>query len=62
MNKFYDEIDKALQSYENNKPYHPKRMEWITDRITWCWKWKKITKAQTDELCDRVIAILEGRI
>lgn len=22
MNKFYSEIDKALQSYENYKPYH----------------------------------------
>ena len=22
MNKFYNEIDEALQSYENYKPYH----------------------------------------
>ena len=34
MNKFYDEIDKALQSYENYKPYHQYKIEWISDRIS----------------------------
>ena len=60
MNKFYDEIDKALRSYEDCKPYHDKKIEWISNRITWCWKWRKITKEQMEELCDRVINILEG--
>lgn len=60
MNKFYDEIDKALRSYEDYKPYHDKKIEWISNRITWCWKWRKITKEQMEELCDRVINILEG--
>ena len=60
MNKFYDEIDKALRSYEDYKPYHDKKIEWISNRITWCWKWRKITKEQMEELCDRVIIILEG--
>lgn len=60
MNKFYDEIDKALQSYENYKPYHTRKIEWISNRICWCWKWRKITKEQMEELCDRVIVVLEG--
>ena len=60
MNKFYDEIDKALQSYENYKPYHTRNIEWISNRICWCWKWRKITKEQMEELCDRVIKVLEG--
>lgn len=60
MNKFYLEIDKALQSYETYKPYHQYKIEWISDRISWCWKWKKITKPQMEELCDRVVAVLEG--
>ena len=46
MNKFYSEIDKALQSYENYKPYHPYKIEWISNRISWGWKWRKITKSQ----------------
>ena len=60
MNKFYDEIDKALQSYENYKPYHTRNIEWISNRISWCWKWRKITRKQMEELCDRVIKVLEG--
>lgn len=60
MNKFYDEIDKALQSYENYRPYHTRKIEWISNRICWCWKWRKITKEQMEELCDRVIVVLEG--
>lgn len=58
MNKFYKEIDVALRSYETYKPYHTRNIDWICDRITWCWKWKKITAAQKDELCERAINIL----
>ena len=60
MNKFYNEIDKALQSYENCQPYHTRKIEWIADRISWCWKWRKITEEQMHELCERVVIILEG--
>ena len=59
MNKFYIQIDKALQSYENNKPYYPYKIEWITDRIAWCWKCRKITKEQMEELCERMMKIFE---
>lgn len=59
MNKFYNEINNALFSYENCKPYHRYRIEWISDRISWCWKWRKITKEQMGELCDRVLKVLE---
>lgn len=59
MNKFYNEIDKALQSYENYKPYHARKIEWITNRISWCWKWKKISKEQMEILCERATKILE---
>ena len=61
MTDFYNEIDKALQSYENYKPYHIRSIDWITNRIFWCWKWKKITKEQMESLCDRATAILERR-
>lgn len=61
MNKFYNEIDEALQSYENYKPYHIHDIDWISNRISWCWKWRKITKEQMEELCERAIKILERR-
>lgn len=60
--KYYNEIDKALKSYEENKPFHPHNMEWVSNRIVWCWKWRKITKAQMEELADRATAIFEGGI
>ena len=62
MKKFYEEIDKALKSYEEFKPYHTKSLEWITDRIYWCHKWKKLSQAQVEELCDRVIVIMQSKI
>lgn len=61
MTKFYNEIDKALQSYECYKPYHLRSIEWICNRIDWCWKWKKITEQEKNELCNRVIVVLERR-
>lgn len=57
--KYYKEIDKALWSYENFKPYHPKSTEWICNRINWCWQWKKITEDEKNELCNRIIEIME---
>ncbi len=62
MKDYYREIDNALLSYENFKPYHEKTMDWITDRIDWCWKWKKITKEEMELFVDRVCKIYkEGR-
>lgn len=60
MKDYYTEINKELQSYENYKAYHTKTIDWICNRIDWCWKWRKITKEQMEELADRAIAIMEG--
>lgn len=57
--KFYNEIDKALKSYEEFRPYHPYKISWISDRISWCWKWKKISQKQMEELADRFIKVME---
>lgn len=56
---YYKEIDKALQCYEEYKPFHIRDIDWICNRIDWCNRWKKITKEQTDELADRATAILD---
>ena len=54
---YYNEIDTVLTEYENYKIWHTKSIEWATNRIDWCWKWKKITKEQMEELADRATAI-----
>ena len=61
MSKYYKEIDDAIKSYEEYKPYHTRKTEWICNRIEWCWKWRKITQSQMEELCDRIIKVLERR-
>ena len=57
---FYKEIDEVIKSYENFKPYHTKTLEWAADRVEWCWKWKKITEAQMEELAERITIIYKG--
>ena len=59
MKDYYGEIDNAIKSYENYKPYHQHSIDWITDRIDWCWKFRKITESQMEELANRIITILE---
>lgn len=62
MKDYYVEIDTALKSYEEFKPYHTKHIEWITDRIDWCWKFRHITREQMEELADRACKILDKSI
>ena len=57
--KYYNEIDKVLKSYENYAPYHDRYMDWVANRIDWCWKWRKITKEQMEELAERATKIFE---
>ncbi len=61
MKDFYKEIDTALKSYEDFKPYHVRDIDWICNRIGWCWKWKKISQSQMEELSNRAVLILERR-
>ena len=62
MNKYYKEIDNVLKSYEKHKPYHDRDIDWAASRIDWCWRWKKITKEQMEELADRATLIFEKGI
>ncbi len=60
MKNYYNEIDFELKRYEEHKPYHTKSIDWICNRIDWCYKWKKIEKKQMEELADRIVAIMKG--
>lgn len=60
MNKYYTQINNALVSYEDNKPYHTKDIHWICDRIDWAWKWRKISESEMIELADRATKVLMG--
>ena len=58
-NKYYLEINKFLEQYENHKSYKEKTVGWICDRIAWCWIWRKINEEEKDELTDRIIKVME---
>lgn len=60
MIDYYKQIDDALKSYENHKPYHRFTMGWICDRIVWAWQFRHITREQMEELADRATAILDN--
>lgn len=62
MKNYYEELDNALKSYENFEPYHTKNIDYICNKIDWCWKWKKITKEEMEELADRATAIFEENL
>ena len=60
MNKqkdYYAEIDSGLREWEECKPYHNRDLSWLADRIDWCWRWRRITEEQTNELANRVVAL-----
>lgn len=56
---YYDEINDELSRLEMCK-YAPKGIHWVTNRISWCWKFRHITRVQMESLCDRAIAVMEG--
>lgn len=58
---YYRQIDNAIKSYEECKPSHEFKIEWICDRIAWCWKFRHITEEQMEELCDRIIEVMDLR-
>lgn len=60
MKNYYDEINSALESYESKRPYHTRNIEWICCRIEWCWKWRKISKEEMEELSARAVEILKS--
>lgn len=59
---YYAEIDVALQSHETYKSWHEKSIDWIYNRIDWCWKFGRITEKQMEELTDRVCKVLNREV
>lgn len=57
---YYQEIDNAISQHERVGGYKQFTISWICDRIDWCWKFRHINEEQKNELCDRIIAVMEG--
>lgn len=59
VKNYYGEIDKAIISYEECKPWHTHDIDWICNRIDWCWKFRHITEQQMDELVNRICEVMK---
>ncbi len=59
---YYIQLDNAIKSYEEYKPYHQYDTEWICNRIEWCWKWKHITEQEMEKFVDRICKVMEGDV
>lgn len=59
----YQKISKKIDYLEKIDLESPTGIEisrWCSDQITWACKWKKITHAEMEELCRRMIDIFGG--
>lgn len=58
---YYKEIDGWVKAWEDLKPYRKDHsVDKICFKIGWCWKFRKITSSQKDELCDRMIDLMDN--
>ena len=55
---YYKQLDGWVRMFEQCG-YCPAKIEVVTDKIVWCWKWKKITEQQKNELCDRMVEVMK---
>lgn len=60
MRDWYAEIDKKLAAVEAGK-LGEETLNRCADHITWCWKWRKITREQMESLAERVIKLWEDK-
>lgn len=62
---FYQELSRKIDFYEEHywiDDDRKSRLQAITNKLEWCWKFRKITEEQLHELCDRVTKLWEVRI
>lgn len=57
----YQKIDTALKQHEKRK-YCERSLDSIASYIDWAWKFRKITEAEKDEVCNRVCALYDEEI
>lgn len=56
---YYKQIDNALSKYEKGR-YIEQNISWICSRIDWCYRFRKITPKQKDELVERVLLVMNS--
>ena len=57
---WYNKISDAIKRYEDYS-YPTKPISWITEHIDWCWRFRKISASEKNELVDRIIYVMDMR-
>ena len=58
VNKKVNRLEKALDRLEKNQ-YSELSLDYISNQISWLWKFRYITHDKMEELADRVINLYE---
>lgn len=58
---YYAQLNRWVSQYEKYD-FSEVSSDIITDKICWCWKFRKITKEQMEELCDRMTKAFYDKI
>lgn len=58
---YYAQLNRWVSQYE--KPgVREVSSDTITNKICWCWKFRKITKEQMEELCNRMTEVFYDEV
>ena len=61
MRDFYEEINRSLTPIEKGH-YSARTLDWCVNRVDWCWKWRKISQEQMEELANRICACYDAEL
>lgn len=57
--KEYQKIKSRIDAIKIGSMRFMEDAGWCTDRISWAYKFKKITEQQMEELCERMVELFE---
>lgn len=58
---YYVELSKKVEQFELGREHSSMLLSAISDKVVWCWHWRKITEDQLDDLCKRITILFDSR-
>lgn len=58
---YYTQLNRWVSQYENYG-FKEVSSDIITNKICWCWKFRKITREQMEELCNRMTDVFYDEV
>lgn len=61
IKNYYDILNKKIQDFESSKHNSSMQLSKIADKVVWCFRWRKISNEECNELCDRITKLYNSR-